>query len=86
LYNLPYGNILTESVDQAAARLLTERTQIKELHLNQFKVFGKTNRIISSPHRELIIKEIRNTKKNEVDWITSRFICVGYYPQLLFQK
>jgi hypothetical protein len=51
-------------VDQAAARLLTECTQIKELHLNQFKVFGKTNRIISSPHKELIIKELsENTKK-----------------------
>jgi ADP-ribose pyrophosphatase YjhB (NUDIX family) len=63
-YNLPYGNIIkTESVDQAAARLLTERTQIKELHLNQFKVFGETNRIISSPHRELIIKELREMKK-----------------------
>jgi ADP-ribose pyrophosphatase YjhB (NUDIX family) len=46
----------TESVDQAAARLLTECTQIKELHLNQFKVFGETNRIISSPHKELIIR------------------------------
>jgi hypothetical protein len=40
------GILSRPSVDQAAARLLTERTQIKELHLNQFKVFGKTNRII----------------------------------------
>jgi ADP-ribose pyrophosphatase YjhB (NUDIX family) len=62
LYNLPGGPIIkTESVDQAAARLLTERTQIKELHLHQFKVFEKTNYL--RPHRELIIKEVRNTKK-----------------------
>jgi ADP-ribose pyrophosphatase YjhB (NUDIX family) len=64
LVQFTYGNIIkTESVDQAAARLLTERTQIKELHLNQFKVFGETNRIISSPHRELIIKELSEKYK-----------------------
>jgi ADP-ribose pyrophosphatase YjhB (NUDIX family) len=49
LYNLPGGNIIkTESVDQAAARLLTECTQIKELHLNQFKVFGETTELSKS--------------------------------------
>jgi hypothetical protein len=63
LVQFTYGNIIkTESVDQAA-----ERTQIKELHLNQFKVFGETNRIISSPHRELIIKELSEKYKNEVE-------------------
>lgn len=88
LYNLPGGHILkTESVDQAAARLLAERTQIKDLHLNQFKVFGDTNRIISSPHRALIIKELSEKyEKNEVDWITSRFICVGYYALVDISK
>jgi 8-oxo-dGTP diphosphatase len=69
LYNLPGGPILkTESVDQAAARLLTEeRTQIKYLYLNQFKVFGVTNRIISSLHRELIIEEVLE-KYEKMKW------------------
>jgi hypothetical protein len=49
----------------------------KRAHLNQFKVFGETNRIISSPHRELIIKEL-SEKYKKMNWITSRFIC-GYY-------
>jgi hypothetical protein len=56
----------------------------KELHLNQFKVFGETNRIISSPHRTNN-KELE-IQKNEVNWITSRFICVGYYPLVAISK
>jgi hypothetical protein len=28
---------------------------------------------------------VRNTK-NEVNWITSRFICVGYYPLVAISK
>lgn len=69
MYNLPGGPILkTESVDQAAARLLTEeRTQIKYLYLNPFKVFGVTNRIISSLHRELIIEEVLE-KYEKMKW------------------
>jgi hypothetical protein len=26
------------------------------------------------------------TQKNEVNWITSRFICVGYYPLVAISK
>jgi arginine repressor len=59
-------HLKTESVDQAAARLLTECTQIKELHQNQFKVFVKQTEL-SKPHKELIIKRVRNTK-SELDY------------------
>jgi hypothetical protein len=62
LYNLPYGILSRPRVDQAAARFDRTYTN-KELHLHQFKVFGKTNRIISSPHRELIIKELSEKYK-----------------------
>ena len=89
LYNLSGGPILkTESVDQAAARLLTEeRTQIKYLYLNQFKVFGVTNRITSSLHRELIIEEVlekyekmKQTRLQAVSYVSD------IIHQLLFQK
>lgn len=81
LYNLPGGYIKkTESVDAAAARLLFERTQIKDLYLSQCGVFGDENRIRSSEHRELIIQEFsKKYSPQEVNWMTDRFVCVGYY-------
>jgi ADP-ribose pyrophosphatase YjhB (NUDIX family) len=88
LYNLPGGHIRkTESVDQAAARLLAERTQLKDLHLNQFKVFGDAKRIVSSQYKNLIHKELskRYTKK-DADWILDRFVCVGYYALVDISK
>jgi hypothetical protein len=46
----------TESVDQAAARLLTECTQKRATSEPVQYFFGETNRIISSLHKELIIR------------------------------
>ena len=61
LYNLPGGHILkTESVDDAAIRLLQERTQLKNIHLNQFKVFGDANRIVNTQYKKLIHQELSN--------------------------
>jgi len=81
LYNLPGGHIRkTESVDHAAARLLKERTQLKDLFLKQFKVFGNEKRILNSPYRDVMITHLQKKySKTEIDWITSRFVCVGYY-------
>ena len=81
LYNLPGGHILkTESVDDAAIRLLQERTQLKNIHLNQFKVFGDANRIVNTQYKKLIHQELSNKySKKEADWILDRFVCVGYY-------
>ena len=44
-YKLPGGLIYeTEDLDQAAARILTESTGLKRIHLKQFRSFGDPNR------------------------------------------
>ena len=88
LYNLPGGHILkTESVDDAATRLLQERTQLKNIHLNQFKVFGNANRIVNTQYKKLIHQELSNRySKREADWILDRFVCVGYYALVEISK
>lgn len=81
LHNLPGGHIKkSESVDAAAVRLLNERTQLKDLYLSQFKIFGDENRIINSAHKELIVQELsKKFEIEDVSWITNRFVSVGYY-------
>lgn len=88
LYNLPGGHILkTESVDDAAARLLEERTQLKQIHLNQFKVFGDANRIVNTQYKKLIHQALSNRyTTKDADWILGRFVCVGYYALVEISK
>lgn len=88
LYNLPGGHILkTESVDDAAIRLLKERTQLNNIHLNQFKVFGDANRIVNSQYKKIIYQELSNKYSKKVaDWILDRFVCVGYYALVEIAK
>lgn len=88
LYNLPGGHIRkTESVDFAAARLLEERTQLKNIHLSQFKVFGDAKRIVNSQYKKLIHQELsKRYSKKDADWILDRFICIGYYALVEISK
>jgi 8-oxo-dGTP diphosphatase len=81
IWNLPGGYIIkTEGIDKAASRILKERTSLENIYLEQFRVFGDENRIIDSKFKNLLMNEI-SQKYNVADaeWITSRFICIGFY-------
>ena len=92
LWGLPGGYISkTEGIDKAAARILNERTGLKNIYLEQFRVFGDENRIVGSEHREMIKSELRKFDKQLFDaeatkWITSRFVCIGYYALVDINK
>lgn len=82
---LPAGFILQqESIDQAARRILEERTGIKDIYLEQFRVFGeaeRTNRqffdrMIQLNEDKLVDKQM---DRKELEWLTRRFVSVGYY-------
>ncbi len=66
---LPGGYIMkNENTDVAAHRILQERTGVHNLFLNQFKVFGNTDRT--------------NGFLDNIDiplWHKNRFISIGYY-------
>ncbi|MDE3247024.1 MAG: NUDIX domain-containing protein [Bacteroidota bacterium] len=77
----------TESVEKAAARVLQERTGLKKVYLEQFRVFGNENRIIGSRNKNVLKEALRKYdprrfNKEVVDWMTDRFVCIGFYALL----
>ena len=70
---LPGGFIkYKESVDDAAIRVLKERTQLDNIYLQQFHAFG-------DPARE----KGKNIKPRR-SWINKRFVTLGYYALVEF--
>lgn len=92
LWSLPGGYILqTESIDQAASRILMERTGLDNIYLEQFRAFGGPDRIIGSGYREMVragLKDFDPKKFDDeaIDWVTNRFVCIGYYALVDLNK
>lgn len=89
---LPSGFVYQhEDIDQAAERILRERTGIHDIYLEQFRVFGKAGRNSMEFLDRLIelnpekLGEKRH-KQQEYDWFTQRFISIGYYALVDIQK
>lgn len=82
---LPGGFILqNESIDQAARRILEERTGIKDIYLEQFRVFGDPQRNSTEFLERMIALNAdklgdNQLNRKELDWITRRFVSIGYY-------
>lgn len=83
-----------EDVDQAAERILRERTSIQDIYLEQFRVFGKAdrnsrefmNRLIEL-NLDKVSEKHNNTKiRGDYDWFTKRFISIGYYALVDISK
>lgn len=89
---LPGGYIKkTESIDFAASRILYERTALKNIYLEQFRVFGHETRILDSPFKEALQFGYRQFDQNVftdevISWLTDRFVCIGYYALVDIQK
>ena len=84
-WSLPGGYILrSESIDQAASRILKNRTGLDRIFLEQFRVFGQEGRIVSSEEKEAVKIGLATLDPDRfdsgaIDWITGRFVCIGYY-------
>lgn len=75
---LPGGHIKkTESLSAAAQRILTERTGLEQVYLEQFQTFGDT------PYRLN-----KNNLHPSLDgtWLAERTISVGYYALVEYSK
>ncbi len=82
LYTLPGGFIRKEeSVDQAALRVLEERTGVGELYLEEFKVFGDPERSRGTVMTQLIQEKSaeQGLSPDDFTWLAGRFVSVGYY-------
>lgn len=76
LWALPGGYVLkTENLNEAANRILRERTGAENIYLQQFRVFSDLNR------SEGFFEEFEDTI-----WHKQRFLSVGYYALVDFSK
>lgn len=88
-WTLPGGFIYkAESLEVAAKRILSERTGLEDIFLQQFHVFGNPDRTKENKRAELLEEQIGHDKiATEIkEWILSRFITVGYYALLEYTE
>lgn len=85
LMALPGGFILTtENLNDAARRVLSERTGLHDIYLEQFYVFGDLDRYDPSPMRAIMTAKGLTPRENH--WLLGRFVSVGYYALVDFTK
>ncbi|MCZ2083405.1 MULTISPECIES: NUDIX domain-containing protein [unclassified Kaistella] len=77
LWSLPGGFVFNdEHLDDAAFRVLYERTHLENIFLQQFHTFGRIDRTENNVH-EILLKN-KNIDVSKDHWILQRFITVGY--------
>lgn len=85
LWSVPGGFIFDdEHLDDAAYRILYERTHLENLFLEQFYTFGNKHRTDNNPHIEII--KNAGLEVDEEHWIYKRFITVGYYSLIDYTR
>jgi ADP-ribose pyrophosphatase YjhB (NUDIX family) len=82
---LPGGYIKrTETLQQAANRILKERTGLDKLFLKQFETFGDPERTKMFDKKKIsAISGIRLVNDN---WMSARFVSIGYYAIVEYSK
>lgn len=84
-FALPGGFIHeTEDLDEAARRILRERTGLYDIYLDQFHVFGAENRRDADTQRQLMASVGRPLTDNH--WLLRRFVSISYYALVDFTK
>src|SRR3954453_8372589 len=79
-WSLPGGFIkLDETLDEAATRILTERTGLSELFLQQFQTFGEPRRSERSAADIKHLETILGTPMAKDHWLLKRTVSIGYY-------
>jgi 8-oxo-dGTP diphosphatase len=82
---LPGGNIgQSESIDEAAHRILNEGTGLANVFLQQFHTFGDVGRI--SQRDDDLLKTSWLYKEAKGSWLDARTVSIGYYALIEFSK
>lgn len=81
---LPGGFIAKqEDIDDAAERILTERTGLHKIYLQQFHTFGSPERST----KKINVHFLKNVGiKTDKSWMFERFVTIGYYALVDFTK
>lgn len=82
---LPGGFIkINEPVEEAAYRVLQERTGVHNIYLQQFEVFSNPTRSDSTVHQRRYKDFGIKIPKN--NWLLQRFITIGYFALIDFTE
>lgn len=85
IWSLPGGFIYKEEgLNEAAHRILSVRTRLDSIFLNQFHTFGSKNRSkvddeVQAKRRILLIKHFHGEHTDIIHWLEKRFITTGYF-------
>ncbi|MFX0555406.1 NrtR DNA-binding winged helix domain-containing protein [Maribacter sp. CXY002] len=88
---LPSGFVQQqEGIDKAAQRILEERTGIGDIFLEQYRVFGDVPRTNRAALEQMIALNPDKFEQlqdgNFLEWLTQRFIAIGYYALVDINK
>ena len=83
-WQLPGGFMFkSENAEQAAARILTERTETTDIYLKQFHLFSAINRTDMTQNESYL--DARKKEYTDIDpedtkkWYMNRFVSMGFY-------
>jgi len=77
---------IKESMNDAAKRVLFERTGLSNIYLEQFYCFGDYGRNVNARAEFVKIKKDIGSTTDDLDWLSSRFITVGYLAAVDYEK
>lgn len=84
-WGLPGGYVYKEEdIEEAAVRILENRTSLQDIFLQQFHVFGSTSRTNLALLKDTFKALVPDISKDS--WFLQRFISVGYYALVEFEK
>lgn len=84
-FALPGGFVArNENLEDAVKRGLLERTGLQDVYLEQFHTFGSVDRF--KPEVMKTIFEASNHPINLDHWLLDRFISIGYYALIDYEK
>lgn len=87
VWSLPGGVVgIKEGINDAAERVLNERTGLSDIFLEQFYCFGEFGRNINARLEFEKIKSNIFRTTDDLDWISSRFITLGYLAVVDYSK
>lgn len=82
---LPGGYVeQNQGVDEAALQILEVRTGLRDIYLEQFRVFGDANRSTKEFIQKML--QIDSVAQTQFDWVLKRFVSIGYYALVDFSK